>query len=39
MGRLPLFGASYTALILIPIALYGLALYNDNIDLMRAWAA
>jgi hypothetical protein len=38
VGRLPLFGVSYTALILIPIVFYGLALYNDKIDLVRAWA-
>ena len=38
MGRLPLFGASYTALILIPILFYGLALYNDQVVLLRAWA-
>jgi hypothetical protein len=38
MGRLPLFGASYTALILIPIIFYGLALYNDRVTLVRAWA-
>jgi hypothetical protein len=38
VGRLPLFGASYTALILIPIVFYGLALYNDKIELIRAWA-
>jgi hypothetical protein len=38
VGRLPLFGASYTALILIPIVFYGLALYNDKIDLVRVWA-
>ena len=38
VGRLPLFGISYTALILIPIVFYGLALYNDKIDLVRAWA-
>jgi Pentapeptide repeats (8 copies) len=37
-GRLPLFGISYTALILIPIVFYGLALYNDKIELVRAWA-
>jgi hypothetical protein len=35
---LPLFGASYTALILIPILFYGLALYNDQVALVRAWA-
>ncbi len=38
VGRLPLFGASYTALILIPILFYGLALYNDQVALVRAWA-
>lgn len=37
-GRLPLFGASYTVLILMPIIFYGLALYNDKITLVRAWA-
>jgi uncharacterized protein YjbI with pentapeptide repeats len=38
VGRLPLFGISYTALILIPIVFYGLAQYNRNIDLVHAWA-
>jgi hypothetical protein len=38
VGRLPLFGASYTALILIPILFYGLVLYNDQVALVRAWA-
>jgi hypothetical protein len=38
VGRLPLFGASYTALILIPLLFYSLALYNDQITLVRAWA-
>jgi Pentapeptide repeats (8 copies) len=38
VGRLPLFGASYAALILIPIIFYGLALYNDQVALVRAWA-
>jgi hypothetical protein len=38
VGRLPLFGISYTALILIPVVFYGLALYNDKIELVRAWA-
>jgi hypothetical protein len=38
VGRLPLFGISYTVLILIPIVFYGLAVYNDKIDLVRAWA-
>jgi hypothetical protein len=38
MGCLPLFGISYAALIFIPIVFYGLALYNENIDLVQAWA-
>jgi pentapeptide repeat protein len=38
VGRLPLFGVSYTALILIPIVFYGLALYNEQIDVVHAWA-
>jgi Pentapeptide repeats (8 copies) len=38
VGRLPLFGASYTVLILIPIIFYGLALYNDKIELVCTWA-
>jgi len=37
-GRLPLFGVSYSTLILIPIIFYGLALYNDQVTLVRAWA-
>jgi hypothetical protein len=39
MGRLPLFGLSYTALILIPIIFYGLAFYNSKVELIRTWAA
>ena len=38
MGRLPLFGISYTTLIFILTAFYGLALYNEKIDLVQAWA-
>ena len=38
MGRLPLLSASYTALILIPIVFYGLALYNDKVEMLRTWA-
>ncbi len=38
MGRLSLFGLSYSALILIPIVFYGLALYNDKINLVCTWA-
>jgi Pentapeptide repeats (8 copies) len=37
-GRLPLFGPSYSALILILIIFYGLDLYNDYVKLVRAWA-
>jgi hypothetical protein len=39
VGRLPLFGLSYTALILIPIVFYGLEFYNSKVDLIREWAA
>jgi uncharacterized protein YjbI with pentapeptide repeats len=39
LGRLPLFGVSYTVLILIPIVFYRLAVYNDKIELIRTWAA
>ncbi|MEW8086172.1 MAG: pentapeptide repeat-containing protein [Candidatus Thiodiazotropha endolucinida] len=38
VGRLPLFGASYFALIVIPIYFYGLDIYNLNIELIRDWA-
>jgi hypothetical protein len=38
VGRLPLFGLSYTALILIPIVFYGLAFYNSKVELIRTWA-
>jgi hypothetical protein len=38
VGRLPLFGASYTALLLIPPFFFGLGLYNDKIVLLRRWA-
>jgi hypothetical protein len=37
-GRLPLFAASYLALILIPLFFYGLAFYNSKVDLMLTWA-
>jgi len=37
-GRLPLFGVSYTALLLIPPFFFGLGLYNDKIVLLREWA-
>lgn len=38
VGRLPLFGVSYIALIPIPIIFYGLAIYNDKVELVRTWA-
>lgn len=37
-GKLPLFGASYVALILIPIVFYCFALYNEKIEMVRVWA-
>ena len=37
-GRLPLFGASYTLLIMIPLFYYGIDILNDKIELIRAWA-
>jgi uncharacterized protein YjbI with pentapeptide repeats len=36
-GRLPLFGASYTGLILIPAYVYALQVYNNQIEAARAW--
>jgi len=36
-GRLPLFGASYAVLILIPLMMYALAFYNDRVDYARQW--
>lgn len=36
-GRLPLFGASYTGLILIPTYVYFLGIYNEKLDAVRAW--
>jgi uncharacterized protein YjbI with pentapeptide repeats len=39
LGRLPLFGASYAALIAIPFLYYLLDLFNRRIDALRAWAA
>lgn len=37
-GKMPLFGASYTALVLIPLFFYFLAIYNDKIDIIKIWA-
>lgn len=37
-GKLPLFGASYSALIAIPLLFYGLEIYNDKVALLRRWA-
>lgn len=39
VGRLPLFGLSYTALILIPIIFYVLEFYNSKVCRIREWAA
>jgi len=36
-GRLPLFGASYSALILIPAYLYALEIYNEKVQAARSW--
>jgi uncharacterized protein YjbI with pentapeptide repeats len=38
LGRLPLFGASYIALVAIPIFFYLLDFFNKRVDLLRAWA-
>src|SRR5262249_8887949 len=37
-GRLPLFGVSYTALLLIPVYMYSLAMYNQKIEAAQHWA-
>jgi len=37
-GKLPLFGASYAALIFIPLFFYFLAIYNDKVDIVEVWA-
>ena len=39
VGKLPLFSASYTILILYPVFFYGLALYNKHVESARAWAS
>lgn len=39
VGRLPLFGISYSVLILIPFFFFGLAVYNDNVELVQTWAS
>lgn len=36
-GRLPLFGASYAGLIVIPTYVYILEIYNQNIEAARMW--
>jgi hypothetical protein len=38
-GRLPLFGASYTLILLIPLFYFGLDFYNQKVDLARTWAS
>jgi uncharacterized protein YjbI with pentapeptide repeats len=37
-GKLPLFGVSYTALILIPAFLFLLAFWNDKVAVVHRWA-
>jgi uncharacterized protein YjbI with pentapeptide repeats len=37
-GRLPLFGASYSALVSIPLFFYAWEIYNDKVLLLRSWA-
>ena len=37
-GRLPVFGASYSALVAIPLFFYLLEIYNDKVALLRIWA-
>jgi uncharacterized protein YjbI with pentapeptide repeats len=36
-GRLPLFGASYAGLIVIPTYVYILQIYNQNVEAARTW--
>jgi len=38
LGRLPLFGASYSALIAIPFLYYLLDMFNRRVEVFRAWA-
>src|SRR5262249_27931627 len=38
-GRLPFFAVSYSALAAIPFFFYVLEIYNDKVDLVRAWAS
>jgi uncharacterized protein YjbI with pentapeptide repeats len=37
VGRLPLLGVSYTGLITIPVFVYILGVYNENVELLKAW--
>ena len=37
-GKLPLFGASYTLLVMIPVITYLLAFYNSSIEPLQEWA-
>jgi uncharacterized protein YjbI with pentapeptide repeats len=37
-GRLPVFAASYSVLIAIPLFFYALEIYNDKVRLIRGWA-
>ena len=36
-GRLPLFGASYAGLVIIPIYIYGLGIWNDKVLFLADW--
>lgn len=38
VGALPLFAASYSVLILIPVFFYGLDMFNDKVAAINAWA-
>jgi uncharacterized protein YjbI with pentapeptide repeats len=39
VGRLPLFGASYTGLIIIPVYVYLLGIYNEKLEAAGTWIA
>lgn len=39
LGKLPLFGASYLALISIPLFFYILAKFNEHIDIIKLWSS
>jgi uncharacterized protein YjbI with pentapeptide repeats len=37
VGRLPLLGVSYTGLVTIPVFVYVLGIYNENVEILTAW--